>query len=205
MATQLIVRQVFGNLLETLWPFLKESIRLAFLSHNFNTKFSAKQSNLNLNPSNRHKHNLNLLKNSNYNSKELNEEHLHLSKAELESCLDPYESTFDDYLELIIQYGYVMLFAPIFPLAPLCAIFNNLIEIRSDAFKLCYVFQRTYDNNQSRSLGVWIYVLNFLNLISIMSNAALMVVSGHLNSLLSFIPNNHSILAGVVIEVFRKT
>ena len=49
---------------------------------------------------------------------------------------------FDDYTELMIQYGYVVFFSAAFPLVPLLALLNNLIEVRSDAFKLCFLARR---------------------------------------------------------------
>jgi hypothetical protein len=36
----------------------------------------------------------------------------------------------DEYLEMVIQYGFVTLFVAAFPLAPFFALFNNIIEIR---------------------------------------------------------------------------
>lgn len=46
--------------------------------------------------------------------------------------------------------GYVVLFSAAFPLAGLCALANNLLEIRSDAFKLAHVhqvFDLIFDNS----------------------------------------------------------
>ena len=65
-----------------------------------------------------------------------------------------YEGTFEDYLEMLIQFGYVMLFSSAFPLAAMCSFLNNLIEIRSDAFKLCFVHQRPFPQRVG-SIGVW--------------------------------------------------
>ena len=45
----------------------------------------------------------------------------------------------DEYLELAIQYGFITLFVAAFPLAPLCALINNLFEIRLDARKVTHV------------------------------------------------------------------
>lgn len=42
---------------------------------------------------------------------------------------------FDDYLEMLIQYGFLCMFVAAMPLAPLFALFNNVIEIRLDAWK----------------------------------------------------------------------
>ena len=65
-----------------------------------------------------------------------------------------YEDTFDDYLEMFIQYGYVILFSSAFPLAALCALLNNVIEIRSDAFKLCMHHQRPF-GKRVKNIGIW--------------------------------------------------
>ena len=62
--------------------------------------------------------------------------------------------TFGDYLEMVIQYGLLEFFAPVFPLASMCALINNIIEIRSDAFKMCYLFQRPFGKRVS-DIGKW--------------------------------------------------
>lgn len=65
-----------------------------------------------------------------------------------------YEGTFEDYLEMFIQFGYVVLFSSAFPLAALCAFVNNVVEIRSDAFKLCAIFQRPF-GQPAENIGTW--------------------------------------------------
>ena len=42
----------------------------------------------------------------------------------------------NEYLELAIQYGFITLFVAAFPLAPLFALINNVLEIRLDATKV---------------------------------------------------------------------
>ena len=42
----------------------------------------------------------------------------------------------NEYLELAIQYGFITLFVAAFPLAPLFALLNNIMEIRLDAHSL---------------------------------------------------------------------
>ena len=73
-----------------------------------------------------------------------------------------YEDTFEDYLEMLIQFGYVTLFSSAFPLAALCAFLNNIIEIRSDAFKLCMTLQRPF-GQRVESIGIW--QVNFILLL----------------------------------------
>ena len=40
---------------------------------------------------------------------------------------DPYESTYDDFMELWLQYGHVFLLGTVYPLAAFLALVNNLI------------------------------------------------------------------------------
>ena len=65
-----------------------------------------------------------------------------------------YDGTFEDYLEMFIQFGYVTLFSSAYPLAGMCALLNNLIEIRGDAFKLCFVHKRPF-GTRVNSIGSW--------------------------------------------------
>ena len=45
-------------------------------------------------------------------------------------------------LLLVIQFGFITIFVAAFPLAPLFALLNNVIEIRLDAFKFVSVLRR---------------------------------------------------------------
>jgi len=55
---------------------------------------------------------------------------------------------------MVMQFGLMVFFAPAFPLAALFSLINNLIEIRSDAFKMCYLFQRPFGERVSY-IGTW--------------------------------------------------
>lgn len=66
----------------------------------------------------------------------------------------PSQDTFQDYQEMFVQFGYVVLFSSAFPLAAMCALINNIIEIRSDAFKLCTGLQRPF-GIRVESIGQW--------------------------------------------------
>lgn len=102
---------------------------------------------------------------------------------------------------MVIQFGYVQLFSSVFPLAALCAFLNNLIEIRSDAFKLCFVFQRPFANDQVRSIGEWSNVLFYLGIVAIVNNCALMAVTGQISRVFGFRNSAHILLTSVAIEV----
>ncbi|EDO27906.1 predicted protein, partial [Nematostella vectensis] len=65
-----------------------------------------------------------------------------------------YTDTFGDYLELFLQFGYTFLFSSAYPMAAFWALLNNVIEIRTDAFKMCRIFQRPFSQPVS-SIGAW--------------------------------------------------
>ena len=59
------------------------------------------------------------------------------NSVERQTQLMPYKGTFDDFNDRVIQFGYLVLFSPAFPLAPLLAFANNVIEIRTAGYKMC--------------------------------------------------------------------
>uniref|UniRef100_A0A183TYK2 Anoctamin n=1 Tax=Toxocara canis TaxID=6265 RepID=A0A183TYK2_TOXCA len=100
-----------------------------------------------------------------------------LTQAELESLMASYMRPLDDYLEMFIQFGYVLLFSPAFPLAALCALANNLIEIRVDAFKLCNTVQRPF-GRRVRDIGAWQKAMEIMGIAGVIVNCALIGHSG---------------------------
>lgn len=65
-----------------------------------------------------------------------------------------WQGTFDDYLELFLQFGYVFLFSAVYPLAAVFALLNNVIEVKSDAFKLTKVCRRPFGQAMA-DIGTW--------------------------------------------------
>lgn len=55
---------------------------------------------------------------------------------------------------MFIQFGYVILFSSAFPLAAMCALINNIVEIRSDGLKLCTGLQRPF-GQRVENIGQW--------------------------------------------------
>ncbi|KAJ3596066.1 hypothetical protein NHX12_002475, partial [Muraenolepis orangiensis] len=68
-------------------------------------------------------------------------------------ALEPYEGISPEYMEMIIQYGFVSLFVASFPLAPAFALLNNVIEIRLDAAKFVSEIRRP-DAVRCKDIGV---------------------------------------------------
>jgi hypothetical protein len=77
-----------------------------------------------------------------------------LYQVEIESKLDPYESPLDDYMEMVISFGYVALFGSSLPLLPLLALVEIVLEIRVDAWKICTLTKRSHPY-RSETIGVW--------------------------------------------------
>ncbi|GAQ85181.1 hypothetical protein KFL_002230020 [Klebsormidium nitens] len=86
-----------------------------------------------------------------------------------------YDGTFDDFLELALQFGVVTMFAGAFPLVALFALVNNLAEIRSDSFKLACTMRRPVPHRVA-SIGAWLNIFQYLGVIAIVSNCLLLVV-----------------------------
>jgi Calcium-activated chloride channel len=94
--------------------------------------------------------------------------HSSLKAVSKQFLLPPYDQ-FDDYLEMCIQFGYVTLFASAFPLAATLAMLSNIVEARSDAFKLLFTYRRP-TSQRVRSIGAWFTVLRFLSVLAIVTN-----------------------------------
>ncbi|XP_041530341.1 anoctamin-8 isoform X2 [Microtus oregoni] len=122
-----------------------------------------------------------------------------LTQAELESCMKKYEDTFQDYQEMFVQFGYVVFFSSAFPLAALCALVNNLIEIRSDAFKLCSGLQRPF-GQRVESIGQWQKVMEAMGVVAIMVNCYLIGQCGQLQRLFPWLSPEAAIVSVVVLE-----
>lgn len=51
------------------------------------------------------------------------------SQVDREGLLESYEGTFEEYIEIVIQFGHIALFGFCWPLCPLFAVLNNMIEV----------------------------------------------------------------------------
>ncbi|XP_011301819.1 anoctamin-4 [Fopius arisanus] len=77
---------------------------------------------------------------------------------------------FDEYLEMILQYGFVTLFVAAFPLAPLFALLNNIGEIRLDAYKMVKEARRPLAE-RVEDIGAWYGILKGVTYAAVVSNA----------------------------------
>ena len=96
---------------------------------------------------------------------------------EMQARLMPYDGTFADFNDRVIQFGYLVLFAPAFPLAPFLAFVNNVIEIRTSGFKMCFAYQRPKWRARA-GIGSWLAVLNVLGFLAVITNATMITFVG---------------------------
>uniref|UniRef100_A0A672N9E7 Anoctamin n=1 Tax=Sinocyclocheilus grahami TaxID=75366 RepID=A0A672N9E7_SINGR len=89
---------------------------------------------------------------------------------DLDYDLEPYEGLSPEYMEMVIQYGFVTLFVASFPLAPVFALLNNVIEIRLDAAKFVTEIRRP-DAVSAKEIGIWYNILSGISKFAVITNA----------------------------------
>ena len=98
-----------------------------------------------------------------------------LSGPEEEYALETYASPFGDFDEIVIQYGYATLFVVALPLTPLLYLFNNIVEMYLDSFKLCKLTRRPIPRG-AVNIGTWQSMLNLQGYLAVISNCALITL-----------------------------
>ncbi|KAI8124173.1 Anoctamin-2 [Lucilia cuprina] len=88
-------------------------------------------------------------------------------------------SMFLEYLEMVLQYGFITLFGLAFPLAPLLALINNIIEVRLDAIKMLKFIRRPVAE-RAHDIGVWFSIMTVVTKIAVASCAMIIAFSTNL-------------------------
>ncbi|XP_068561091.1 anoctamin-7 isoform X2 [Cebidichthys violaceus] len=111
-------------------------------------------------------------------------------KQEEEEVVSPWETDyqllvceglFSEYLEMVIQFGFITVFVAACPLAPLFALINNWVEIRLDAQKFVTEYRRPVAE-RAQDIGIWFQILQFISHVAVLSNAFLIAFTS------SFLP-----------------
>jgi len=133
-------------------------------------------------------------------TKKQHEKHEQKSDTEIEALLTTYD-TFNDYLKMLIQFGYVCLFVVAFPLAPLLALLNNYIALRADCFKVLHFTARAIPRG-AQDIGSWYVFLEVLGYAAIFTNLGVIVFTGQhkffeieagLKKLIAFVAVEHAV------------
>ncbi|XP_020344269.1 anoctamin-1-like isoform X1 [Oncorhynchus kisutch] len=107
---------------------------------------------------------------SDMDSQQQEDYNMTLQRHEKDHFLGPFVGLSPEYMEMIIQFGMVTLFVASFPLAPLFALLNNIIEIRLDAKKFVTEVRRPIAA-RAKDIGIWYNLLRGLSKVAVIVNA----------------------------------
>ncbi|XP_029951269.1 anoctamin-10 [Salarias fasciatus] len=115
--------------------------------------------------------------------------------------LPPFPGLFGEYIELLVQFGYLSLFSCVFPLTAVLLLLNNLTEIRSDAYKICKLFRKPFCPPVA-NMGVWQIAFEVLSFVSVVSNCWLLLLSPQLQRMgeEGGMSGTNLLLAAVLVE-----
>ena len=94
-----------------------------------------------------------------------------------EVILEEFVSTFSEFNDATIQYGYLAIFAPAYPLAPLFAFLKNVFDIRNDATAYTHNMRRP-QWKQCEDIGAWFGVMNVIGFFAVITNATMVCFVG---------------------------
>ncbi|KAH7079673.1 calcium-activated chloride channel-domain-containing protein [Paraphoma chrysanthemicola] len=98
-------------------------------------------------------------------------------KRARKQALRPEYNVQEDIAEMVIQFGYLALFSPVWPLVPIGFFINNWFELRSDFLKICVEHQRPAPT-RSDGIGPWVASLECLTWLGSISSAAIVHLFG---------------------------
>ena len=78
--------------------------------------------------------------------------------------------TYDEYLEMCLQFGFITIFGVAMPVGVFWAWLNNVTEIRVDAKNLVKVWRRP-PCREAEDIGSWFHVLSSLAVVAVATNA----------------------------------
>jgi len=103
---------------------------------------------------------------------------IEMSYAEAQGKFDKIE-LLGEYLELAMNYGYIIFFCVAFPLGPFIYWLYNILELRSDSYKFLTLSKRPFPQEAS-DIGVWSDVMKFLSFVAVITNIGLMIFTKNL-------------------------
>ena len=93
-----------------------------------------------------------------------------------QSTLPQVNDLYLEYAEMCIQYGYLVMFAPVFPVCFLLAAANNVQEIRGDLMKIVHLGRRPVPR-AAKDIGVWYVFLKLFTFMACFTNAGVVTVT----------------------------
>jgi len=100
------------------------------------------------------------------------------SYVEMQSKQPQYIDDTDDFMELVMSLGMVMMFSAALPVMAFFAFICNLIEAKCLAWRMVYVNQRPIPRGQA-GIGAWRDIIEAMCFLSTLCNVALVVFAMH--------------------------
>lgn len=93
----------------------------------------------------------------------------------------PHYDVHEDISEMVLQFGYLALFSPVWPLIPIGFFINNWFELRADIIKITVEHQRPAPIRND-GIGPWVASLEALTWLGSLTSAAIVHLFGFDNS-----------------------
>ncbi len=82
------------------------------------------------------------------------------------------DGTLHDIMRMMMEFTFLCLFSISFPLAYLIAFIGGIFDVHIEKFKLAYFYKRPLPQS-SKNIGIWHFILEFVLMLTIFSNAAI--------------------------------
>ncbi|XDV53126.1 hypothetical protein PO909_021708 [Leuciscus waleckii] len=131
----------------------------------------------------------------------LKEDDPEVDHLQAQGSLPAFPGLFAEYIELLVQFGYLSLFSCVYPLTAPLLLLNNLTEIRTDAYKLCKLFNKPFSAPVA-NMGVWQLAFEVLSFISVVSNCWLLLLSPRVKELTqeASLSSSQVLVIAVIVE-----
>lgn len=83
--------------------------------------------------------------------------------------MNPAHDSFPEYITAVLQFSFVACFSVVLPITPLFCLFNYLLSMRYDAYKLCRGRRRPLAQ-KTGGIGVWEHLLHIVAVVSVLTN-----------------------------------
>lgn len=83
--------------------------------------------------------------------------------------MNPPHDSFPEYVQAVVQFSFVACFSVVLPITPLLVLFNYLLSMRFDAYKLCRGRRRPLAM-RTGGIGVWEHLLHIVAVIAVLTN-----------------------------------
>jgi hypothetical protein len=98
-----------------------------------------------------------------------------LDTIERQECMQKPYSMIQGHIEILIQFGIIAMFAPVFPLGPVLAFLNNVVEIRMEISGAVSHTQR-FCSHSTKEPDIFIGLLNFMSAFSVMFSCVVILM-----------------------------